>query len=119
MITRIVIPFVVGVCCALATEESEFATTELPKRHSDPEDRLLTNIIRVTNSSQLTPDKNAEEESKKTADKKPRTVIHRDSNHDSRDKSIFFTEFSSFPAFFSSFKSLFAKFSKVETRRIN
>ncbi|XP_012223229.2 uncharacterized protein [Linepithema humile] len=86
MMTRVAVLFVVGVCCVLA-EESEFAaTTELPKRDSNSEDRLLTNIIHVTNSSQLTQDKSNEEESKKT-DKKPRTVIHRDSGHDSRDNS--------------------------------
>lgn len=89
---RIVVLFVVGVCCVLA-EESEYAvTTEPPKRGSDTEDRLPTNIIRVTNSSQLAPDRSNDEESKKT-DKKPRTVVHRDSSHDSRDKSIFSTEF--------------------------
>ncbi|EZA60170.1 hypothetical protein X777_15107 [Ooceraea biroi] len=68
-----------GVCCVLA-EESEFTTTtELSKRQSNSEDRLLVNIVDAKNSSQLIPGDSNDEELEKT-DKKPRTVIHRDSN---------------------------------------
>lgn len=84
--THVLILFItLGVYCALA-EKSEFpVTTELSKKYSaDSEDKLLENIIRAKNSSQLILDNNSEEEKK--TDKKPRTVIHRDSNLD-RDKS--------------------------------
>lgn len=84
--THVLILFItLGVYCALA-EKSEFpVTTELSKKYSaDSEDKLLENIIRAKNSSHLILDNNSEEEKK--TDKKPRTVIHRDSNLD-RDKS--------------------------------
>ncbi|XP_029658656.1 uncharacterized protein LOC115232737 [Formica exsecta] len=80
--THVLILFItLGVYCALA-EKSEFpVTTELSKKYSaDSEDKLLENIIRAKNSSQLILDNNSEEEKK--TDKKPRTVIHRDSNLD-------------------------------------
>lgn len=83
---HILILFVtLGVYCALA-EKSEFpATTELSKKYSaDSDDKLLENIIRTKNSSQLILDTNGEEEKK--TDKKSRTVIHRDSSLN-RDKS--------------------------------
>lgn len=82
----LILSVVVAVCCAL-TEKTEFqTTTELSKKYS-AEDRLLANIVRAENSSQPIPNKNDEEELK-TTDKKPRTVIQRDSSLDSRDKSI-------------------------------
>ncbi|RLU17885.1 hypothetical protein DMN91_010124 [Ooceraea biroi] len=83
-----------GVCCVLA-EESEFTTTtELSKRQSNSEDRLLVNIVDAKNSSQLIPGDSNDEELEKT-DKKPRTVIHRDSNSGSRGSSCCGSRYSS------------------------
>ncbi|KAL6261758.1 hypothetical protein P5V15_006847 [Pogonomyrmex californicus] len=89
MMRVLIISVVFGVCCALV-EKSEYATsTEHPKRLSNSEDRLLANIIRAKNSSEeLVLDSIDEEETKKS-DKKPRTVLHRDSSVE-RDKSILF-----------------------------
>lgn len=84
----LILSVVFGVCCAL-TEKSEYATTtEHPKRLFDSEDRLLANVIRGKNSSDLGLDSTDEKETKKT-DKKPRTVLHRDSSLE-RDKLICF-----------------------------
>lgn len=88
----LIVSIIFGVDCVLA-EKSEFAvTTEFSESRTDLEDRLLANVIRAENSSQLISDKNNEEELKK-ADKKARTA-HRESNLDSRDKSIFWKFFS-------------------------
>ncbi|EFN60668.1 hypothetical protein EAG_14886 [Camponotus floridanus] len=84
--THVLILFIIlGVYCALA-EKSEFPmTTEHSKKHSvETEDKLLENITRAKNSSQHILDNNREEE--RNTDKKPRTVLHRDSSLD-RDKS--------------------------------
>lgn len=84
--THVLILFItLGVYCALA-QKSEFPmTTELSKKHSvETENKLLENITRAKNSSQHILDNNSEEERK--TDKKPRTVLHRDSSLD-RDKS--------------------------------
>ncbi|XP_036149393.1 glycine-rich RNA-binding protein 3, mitochondrial [Monomorium pharaonis] len=77
---------ILGVCCALA-EKSEYTaaavttttTTEQSKRLSNTEDRFLASIIHNKNSSELGLDSSDEDETKKT-DKKPRTVLHRDSS---------------------------------------
>ncbi|XP_011162950.1 uncharacterized protein LOC105198017 [Solenopsis invicta] len=73
---------ILSVCCVLA-EKSEYVTTstttEQSKGLSNTEDRFLVNVIRDKNSSELVLDSVDGEETKKT-DKKPRTVLHRDSS---------------------------------------
>lgn len=84
---------ILSVCCVLA-EKSEYVTTstttEQSKGLSNTEDRFLVNVIRDKNSSELVLDSVDGEETKKT-DKKPRTVLHRDSSLE-RDKSIHFRD---------------------------
>ncbi|KYN08683.1 hypothetical protein ALC62_00354 [Cyphomyrmex costatus] len=74
-----------GVCCTLA-EKSEYTTTttENSEKLSNSKDQFLASAIRGKNSSELALDNIDEEEIKKT-DKKPRTVLHRDSSLE-RDK---------------------------------
>lgn len=85
----IILSVVFGVCCAL-TEKSEYATTtEHPKRLSDSEDRLLANVIRDKNSSDLLVPDSIDEEGTTKTDKKPRTILHRDTSLE-RDKSTCF-----------------------------
>ncbi|XP_018407736.1 PREDICTED: uncharacterized protein LOC108783622 [Cyphomyrmex costatus] len=69
-----------GVCCTLA-EKSEYTTTttENSEKLSNSKDQFLASAIRGKNSSELALDNIDEEEIKKT-DKKPRTVLHRDSS---------------------------------------
>lgn len=84
----LILSVIFGACCTLA-ENSEYTTTsENPKRLSNSEDRFLTSVIRGKNSSEFALD-NIDEEGTKKADKKPRTVLHRDSSLE-RDKSIIF-----------------------------
>lgn len=91
--TRVLIfSLVLSVCHALTekTTASEFATTteQLPAG-LPAEERLAENIARARNSSQLIPvNESEDDEDAKQTDKKPRTVIHRDSGFNSRDKSI-------------------------------
>lgn len=86
--TRVLILSVIlGICCALA-EKSDTTTTEHPKKHVNSEDQFLANVIHGKNLSELVLGEVDEEETKKT-DKKPRTVLHRDSNLE-RDKSTYF-----------------------------
>jgi len=89
MMTHVLILSVIfGVCCTLAEKSDYTTTTEYPKKLPDSEDRLLANIIRSKNSTELALD-NIDEEETKNADKKPRTILHRDSSLE-RDKSIYF-----------------------------
>lgn len=76
----LILSVIFGACCALA-EKSEYTTTttENPKRLSDSQDRFLLNVIHGKNSSEIALDSADDEETKKT-DKKPRTVLHRDTS---------------------------------------
>ncbi|XP_011877276.1 PREDICTED: uncharacterized protein LOC105567210 [Vollenhovia emeryi] len=75
----LILSVVLGICCALAEKSEETTTTEHPKGLANSEDRFLTNVIHGKNSSELVLGDVDEEETKKT-DKKPRTVLHRDSS---------------------------------------
>lgn len=92
MTRLLILSVVLGVCCAL-TEKTDFqTTTESTKKHSASYEKdrfLLENVAHARNSSQLIFDSKSDEEESKKTDKKPRTVIHRDANLDSRDKSMF------------------------------
>lgn len=96
----LILPVILGICCALAEKSEYTTTTEHPKGLANSEDRFLANVIHGKNSSELVLGDIDEEDAKKT-DKKPRTVLHRDS-HPERDKSMYFRF--DFAAFF-----LFAK----------
>ena len=79
-----------GVCCTLAEKSDNTTTTENSKNLSNSEDKFLANAIRGKNLSELALDNIDDEETKKTErNKKPRTVLHRDSSLE-RDKSIYF-----------------------------
>lgn len=87
--TRVLILSVIlGICCALAEKSEYTTTTEHPKDHANSEDQFLANVIHNKNLSELVLSEVDEKETKKT-DKKPRTVLHRDSNLE-RDKSTYF-----------------------------
>lgn len=84
----LILSVIFGVCCTLAEKSEYTTTTENSKNLSNSEDKFLANAIRGKNSSKLALDNIDEEEIKKT-DKKPRTILHRDSSLE-RDKSIYF-----------------------------
>lgn len=75
----LILSVIFGVCCTLAEKSEYTTTTENSKNLSNSEDKFLANAIRGKNSSKLALDNIDEEEIKKT-DKKPRTILHRDSS---------------------------------------
>ncbi|KYN14672.1 hypothetical protein ALC57_13086 [Trachymyrmex cornetzi] len=84
----LILSVIFGVCCTLAEKSDNKTTIENSKNLSNSKDKFLANAIRGKNLSELALDNIDDEETKKT-DKKPRTVLHRDSSLE-RDKSIYF-----------------------------
>jgi len=83
----LILSVIFGICCTLAEKSDNTTTTENSKNLSNSKDKFLANAIRGKNLSELALDNIDVEETKKT-DKKPRTVLHRDSSLE-RDKYIF------------------------------
>ncbi|KYN30673.1 hypothetical protein ALC56_15020 [Trachymyrmex septentrionalis] len=84
----LILSIIFGVCCTLAEKSDNTTTNENSKNLSNSEDKFLANAIRGKNLSELALD-NIDDEGTKKTDKKPRTVLHRDSSLE-RDKSIYF-----------------------------
>ncbi|XP_018369987.1 PREDICTED: uncharacterized protein LOC108765665 [Trachymyrmex cornetzi] len=75
----LILSVIFGVCCTLAEKSDNKTTIENSKNLSNSKDKFLANAIRGKNLSELALDNIDDEETKKT-DKKPRTVLHRDSS---------------------------------------
>ncbi|KYM82311.1 hypothetical protein ALC53_07314 [Atta colombica] len=81
----LILSVIFGICCTLAEKSDNTTTTENSKNLSNSKDKFLANAIHGKNLSELALDNIDVEETKKT-DKKPRTVLHRDSSLE-RDKN--------------------------------
>ncbi|XP_018355148.1 PREDICTED: uncharacterized protein LOC108756086 [Trachymyrmex septentrionalis] len=75
----LILSIIFGVCCTLAEKSDNTTTNENSKNLSNSEDKFLANAIRGKNLSELALD-NIDDEGTKKTDKKPRTVLHRDSS---------------------------------------
>ncbi|XP_024874363.1 uncharacterized protein LOC112456196 [Temnothorax curvispinosus] len=79
MMHVLILSVILGVCRALAEKSEYTTTTEHPKGLASSEDRFLVDVVHGKNTSELVLGDVDKEETKKT-DKKPRTVLHRESS---------------------------------------
>ncbi|XP_012056365.1 PREDICTED: uncharacterized protein LOC105619457 [Atta cephalotes] len=90
----LILSVIFGICCTLAEKSDNTTTTENSKNLSNSKDKFLANAIHGKNLSELALDNIDVEETKKT-DKKPRTVLHRDSSLERDNSSCCSSKYSS------------------------